>query len=147
MARGSVDVKVGKEIFHTNQLEFSFSGIIPKNLIKRANRFKETGIERRWMDLFWLLSRPEKMNKVEVEEPEAAKLQENISILFILLCTGLVGSMLCFGLENVYLVVKVWSRMCLREINRIVNIVKMMACSKKRKIVTKSKTFRLKLMR
>lgn len=91
-------ISIGKESFVQFWNGFIFSGIVPLGIFSRIRRFAQSGIQARWEQLLTGLS-----NLIEGEDgtiaPNPARLTGNIAVLFLLLVTGYLVSMMRFLFE------------------------------------------------
>lgn len=89
---------IGHESFSDIDWMFLLSGIVPPSLVKNIHRISESGVWQWWMEL---IESRRFMNK-NVEPVRAASMRGNIVIIFIVRAVGILISVLCILLENVY---------------------------------------------
>lgn len=87
----------GKEIYFQPFSGFIITGIIPAFLLERVGLLTPTGIVSRWDGILKFLTEPKGLPHSEM--PEAAKMDGNILVIFMLLLCGLMVAIVIFICE------------------------------------------------
>lgn len=100
--KGARSVYIGKEPFVEFYNGFLFSNSVPLSVFARVRRLGQSGIETRWGKLLRQLSLTDVENRNE-DAPQAAKLNGNVLVVFLVLVCGLVVSLMGFLLEILFM--------------------------------------------